>query len=292
MRIAVIGLGAMGLPMATNLVRAGFDVRGNDIRDDALSALSETGGVAADSARDAAHNADMIILMVVSSAQAEDLLFREGLAEALPSGAIVAMMYTQPPADAADLGRKLSEFGLRPLDAPVSGGAAGAVDATLAIMASGATDAFEAARPVFEAVGRHIFHLGEEPGLGSTAKLINQHLAGIHLAAAAEAMSAAEDAGLPLETVFDVITASAGNSWIWGDRGPRMMLAEPPVASAVDIIVKDLGIVLDHGRNARMAMPLAAAAHQMFLAASGAGHGKADDSQVIRAYRSLKGEKQ
>jgi 3-hydroxyisobutyrate dehydrogenase len=89
-----------------------------------------------------------------------------------------------------------------------------------------------------------------------------------------------------------MISASAGNSWMWGDRGPRMIEADPPVASAVDIFVKDLGIVLDHGRTARKAMPLAAAAQQMFLAASGAGHGGADDSQIIRAYRTLNGGKQ
>jgi 3-hydroxyisobutyrate dehydrogenase len=156
-------------------------------------------------------------------------------------------------------------------------------------MASGAEAALARARPVFEAVGKRIFDVGREPGMGSTAKMINQLLCGVHIAAAAEAMHVAERAGVSLETMHEIISVSAGNSWMWGDRGPRMMQDDPPVTSAVDIFVKDLGIVLDQGKLARQGLPLAAAAMQMFLAASGLGHGGADDSQVIRAYRALNG---
>jgi 3-hydroxyisobutyrate dehydrogenase len=135
-----------------------------------------------------------------------------------------------------------------------------------------------------------VYRLGDSAGAGSTMKIINQLLAGVHIAAAAEAMHVAERAGLPLPALHEIISVSAGTSWMWGDRGPRMMTAEPPVTSAVDIFVKDLGIVLDQGRRARQGLPLAAAAMQMFLAASGLGHGAADDSQVIRAYRALNGK--
>jgi 3-hydroxyisobutyrate dehydrogenase len=143
---------------------------------------------------------------------------------------------------------------------------------------------------VFESVAKRIFHVGTDAGLGSTAKMINQLLCGVHIAAAAEAMHVAERAGVPLATMHEIISVSAGNSWMWGDRGPRMMAADPPVTSAVDIFVKDLGIVLDQGKLARQGLPLASAAMQMFLAASGLGHGAADDSQVIRAYRAMNGK--
>ncbi|MFZ2651185.1 MAG: NAD(P)-dependent oxidoreductase, partial [Burkholderiaceae bacterium] len=198
---------------------------------------------------------------------------------------------TQPPAQAARTAQRLASSGLAMLDAPVSGGVVGARAGGLTMMCSGASADLERARPVLQATAKRIFHVGETPGLGSTAKMINQLLCGVHIAAAAEAMNVAEAAGVSLATMHEIISVSAGNSWMWGDRGPRMMQTEPPVTSAVDIFVKDLGIVLDQGRLARQATPLAAAAHQMFLAASGQGHGKADDSQVIRAYRTLNGTK-
>ena len=170
------------------------------------------------------------------------------------------------------------------LDAPVSGGVAGAVTATLTVMASGPRAAFEKARPVFEAVGRNVFHLGEKAGQGSTAKMINQLLCGVHLAAAAEAMAVAERAGLALPDMHALISLSAGDSWMWRDRGPRMMQDEPVITSAVDIFVKDMGIVIANA-GAPADLPLSHAAYAKFLEASQLGHGLADDSQVIRAYR-------
>jgi 3-hydroxyisobutyrate dehydrogenase len=181
-------------------------------------------------------------------------------------------------------------MGLAMLDAPVSGGIKGAQAGTLTVMCSGSEAAIARAQPVLQAVGQRIFDVGREAGLGSTAKMVNQLLCGVHIAAAAEAMHVAERAGLSLATMHGIISVSAGNSWMWGDRGPRMMQDDPPVTSAVDIFVKDLGIVLDQGRLARQGLPLSAAAMQMFLAASGLGHGGADDSQVIRAYRALNGK--
>ena len=303
MRIGFVGLGAMGMPMASGLVAAGHAVRGFDVRPAALQALAAQGGEAAASARHAAEGADLLWLMVVNGEQAEAVLFgpdarvgrdggdSRGAAAALPARAVVVAGCTQAPEAAQRLASRVGALGGPVLlDAPVSGGVAGARAATLTVMCSGPAAAFERARPAFEAVAGRIFHVGEQAGLGSTAKMINQLLCGVHIAAAAEAMHVAERAGLPLPALHEIISVSAGNSWMWGDRGPRMMSADPPVASAVDIFVKDLGIVLDQGRRARQGLPLAAAAMQMFLAASGLGHGAADDSQVIRAYRALNGK--
>jgi len=290
MRVGFVGLGAMGLPMAVNLVKTGHEVTGFDLKSDAMKALAEAGGIAAASAGDAARSTDVLILMVVNGDQAQAVLFGDaGVAHVLAPGAVVIASCTQPPAQAAELAAKLGKRQLRMLDAPVSGGVVGAEAASLTFMCGGPESVFVEVEPLLTAMGRHIFHVGETHGAGSTAKLINQLLCGVHIAAAAEAMNVAERAGVSLKAIHDIISVSAGNSWMWGNRGPRMMEADPEVTSAVDIFVKDLGIVLDHGREARQGLPLAAVAHQMFLAASGLGHGSEDDSQVIKAYRALNG---
>ena len=293
MKIGFVGLGAMGAPMAAHLVKAGHAVRGFDMRSTALDALVAEGGVAATSAANAAHDAELFWLMVVSADQAEAVLFGDGVhapaAEALPKGAVVVAGCTQAPARAAALATRLAAKGHMLLDAPVSGGVKGAQAASLTIMASGRAEALEQARPALEAVAGRIFDCGSEPGQGSTAKMINQLLCGVHIAAAAEALQLAERAGASTATGPQIMSVAAGKSWMWGARGPRVMPRAPPVTSAVDIFVKDLGIVLDEGRRLRNGLPLSAAAMQMFLAASGLGLGAADDSQVIQAYRALNG---
>ncbi len=289
MKIAFIGLGAMGTPMAAKLVSAGHTVKGFDTRPSAVADLVAAGGRAATSAADAAQGADLLWLMVVTGEQATSVLFDAGAAAALPSGALVVAACTQAPASAKALAARLAAQGLKMLDAPVSGGVAGAKAAKLTVMCSGADADVQTARPVLDALAGRVFHVGRDAGQGSTAKMINQLLCGVHIAAAAEAMHLAERSGVALDTMHEIISVSAGNSWMWGDRGPRMMSDDPPVTSAVDIFVKDLGIVLGQARELKAGMPLSSAAMQMFLAASGLGHGAADDSQVIRAYRALNG---
>ncbi|HEX5801572.1 MAG TPA: NAD(P)-dependent oxidoreductase [Azospira sp.] len=289
MKVGFIGLGAMGAPMAARLVAAGHDVRGFDTRAEAVAAWVQAGGSAAGSAADAAQGAELLWLMVVTGEQARDVLFTRGAAAALPQGAIVALGCTQAPAMAQATARELDAMGLAMLDAPVSGGAKRAADGSLTIMASAPEAVFARARPLLDAMGQRVFDCGREIGLGSTAKMVNQLLCGVHIAAAAEALHVAERAGMDPARMLEIIGVSAGNSWMFSDRGPRMLQDAPGVTSAVDIFVKDLGIVLGEGRTLKAGLPLSAAAMQMFLAASGLGHGAADDSQVIRAYRALNG---
>ena len=156
-------------------------------------------------------------------------------------------------------------------------------------MAAAEKASFEAVRPVFEAMGDKIFHVGEKPGQGAMVKTVNQLLCGVHIAVAAEAFSLAAKVGVDLGVLLDIVGDSAASSWMIRDRGPRMLEADPMVTSAVDIFVKDLGIVLEAGRDTKAALPLAGAAHQFFLATSGRGDGAADDSQVIRSYHLLNG---
>lgn len=287
--IAFIGLGAMGLPMSINLARRQFRVRGFDLRDEALAALEAEGGARASSAADAAKDADALVLMVVNAAQAEAVLFGAGAAEALPKGATVILMATAAPSAVAAIAQKCAALGLNFIDAPVSGGTKGATSATLTIMCAAPDDVFTGAKPVLDALGDKVFHVGREAGQGAAVKTINQLLCGVHIAACAEAMAMAEKAGLDGALMLKILGNSAAASWMLNDRGPRMLQADPVVSSAVDIFVKDLGIVLDAGRAAKLALPLAAVSHQMFLAASGMGIGAKDDSHVVEAYRILGG---
>jgi L-threonate 2-dehydrogenase len=179
--------------------------------------------------------------------------------------------------------------GRRLLDAPVSGGTGGARAATLSIMAAGDEATFRVAKPVLDAMGDKVFHVGTRPGQAAIVKTINQLLCGVHIAVCAEALALAAKVGVDARVLLEIVGNSAASSWMLRDRGPRMLQADPEVTSAVDIFVKDLGIVLEAGRDAKAALPLAAAAHQLFLAASGRGDGAADDSQVIKGYHLLNG---
>lgn len=285
--IAFVGLGAMGAPMAENLVRRQFRVTGFDMREAAREALAAAGGHAADSAAAACAGADALVLMVVNAAQARSVLFEAGALDALGPGAAVMLMATCPPGEVEAIAAQVTKSGRHFVDSPVSGGVVGARGATLTIMVGAPAESFALARPVLDAMGDKVFHVGERPGQGATVKTVNQLLCGVHIAAAAEALSLAERAGIDGRVLFEIMGGSAASSWMLKDRGPRMHEPDPAVTSAVDIFVKDLSIVLDAGRAAKTALPLAAAAHQMFLATSGLGHGGRDDSQVVRAYRAL-----
>ncbi|HRP98032.1 MAG TPA: NAD(P)-dependent oxidoreductase [Rhodocyclaceae bacterium] len=287
--IAFAGLGAMGLPMAKNLLARGHRVRGIDLNPAALDALTAAGGERAPDAAAAATGADVLVLMVINAAQAEQVLFADGALHALNERAIVCLMATCPPGAVERIAARVAAAGRRFVDAPVSGGTAGASAASLTIMAACERATFDELQPVFQAIGQRLFHVGEQPGQGATVKTVNQLLCGVHIAVVAEAFALAAKVGVDLEVLLEIMGGSAASSWMLKDRGPRMLQAEPEVSSAVDIFVKDLGIVMEAGREAKAALPIAAVAHQMFVAASGRGDGRADDSQVIRGYYALNG---
>jgi 3-hydroxyisobutyrate dehydrogenase len=290
-RIAFVGLGSMGMPMARHLVAAGFAVRGYDIRSESRAALVSAGGEEAETVVQAASGAEAILMMVVNAAQAEDVLFAEGGLDALAPDATVVLMATCPPQAVTEIAARVSASGRHFIDAPVSGGVVGAEAAKLTIMAAAPADTLAAMRPVLDRLGDRVFHVGTEPGQGATVKAVNQLLCGVHIAATAEALALAEQVGVDLAVVLDILSGSSASSWMLRDRGPRMLEEEPRVTSAVDIFVKDLGIVLEAGRGAKAALPLAGLAHQLFLSTSGRGEGALDDSQVVRAYRALNGSR-
>jgi 3-hydroxyisobutyrate dehydrogenase len=287
--IAFIGLGAMGSEMAGTLVKKQMRVVGYDVRREAVQRLEAAGGHGADSPSAAAHGADVLALMVVNADQAENVLFDKGALDALKADATVILMSTCAPGRVETIAKRVEASGRALIDAPVSGGVAGAKAGTLTIMASGKPAVFERVQPVLAAMGSNLFHLGDKPGQGAAMKTVNQLLAGVHIAVAAEGLAFAERAGIDPKLALEILSGSAAQSWMLKARGPRMVAYDDVVTSAVDIFVKDLGIVLDAGRSMRMGLPLAALAHQLFLSASGLGHGSKDDSQVIEAYRALAG---
>ncbi|CAI5476727.1 unnamed protein product [Closterium sp. Yama58-4] len=292
MAVGFVGLGAMGGGMAAALVKRGFAVKGFDVYPPACEKLKSTGGAAAASAADAANGAGVLVLMVTTGKQAEGALFGDqGALEALPPSAVVILCSTVPPEFARSLGSKLSAQGKgwEMVDAPVSGGVARAADGTLTIMAAATPAAIAKARPVLEAMSAKLYIVGDTPGAGSAVKMVNQLLAGVHIAAAAEAMALGARAGLNARMVFDIISHAAGNSWMFENRVPHMLDNDYTPRSALNIFVKDLGIVLGEAQSLAFPLPLAAAAHQQFLAGAAAGLGREDDAAVVKVYERLAG---
>jgi 3-hydroxyisobutyrate dehydrogenase-like beta-hydroxyacid dehydrogenase len=273
--------------MAGRLAEAGFELKVFDVVAERASPLVEFGAASAASPKEAAEGSEALVLMVANAAQANDVLFGEGgVAGALPEGAAVVVMSTIGPEAVRELDQELAGRGLRTLDAPVSGGVARAERGDLLIMAGGPQDLFEELRPALEAMGSSVVHCGPRVGDGQAVKLVNQLLCGVHIAAAAEALAYAESLGLDPRFVFETIRHGAANSFMLEDRGERMLEEEyVPPKSALDIFVKDMGLVGRAAEERGFEAPLAAAALEMYLAGHDAGLGAEDDSGVIRVFR-------
>jgi 3-hydroxyisobutyrate dehydrogenase len=291
-RTAVIGLGSMGFGMAASLMRAGLTVSGYDVTADAVQRLDAAGGLAAGSPADAARDAGIVVSVVVNAAQTEAVLFGpDGVIEAMAPGGVFISSATMAPDIARALAARVAAAGRLYLDAPMSGGSVKANEGALTMLASGSPAAFAAAQPALDAMVAKLYKLGDAPGLGAAFKMINQLLAGVHIAAASEAMAFAAKQGLDLPKVYEVITASAGNSWMFENRMPHVLAGDYTPHSAIEIFVKDLGIIQDMARAERFPVPVASSALQMFLAAAGMGMGRDDDASVARLYAAISGAK-
>jgi putative dehydrogenase len=284
-RVGVVGLGAMGMGMAQSLLRAGLEVHACDVRPEAVQKLAAAGAHGAASPAELAPKVDALLIVVVNAAQTEQVLFGpEGAAAHLKPGAVVIASATVSPEFAEALGARLQAMGLRFIDAPISGGAAKAASGEMSVMAAGAPETFAVCTRLFDAICARLYRLGDQPGQGSKVKMINQLLAGVHIAAAAEAMALGLRAGCDPDALYEVISNSAGSSWMFQNRVPHILAGDYTPLSAVNIFVKDLGIVLDYAKKSVFPLPLSATAHQMFMQASAAGHGQEDDSAVIKLF--------
>ncbi|OBW96204.1 L-threonate dehydrogenase [Gallibacterium salpingitidis] len=287
--VAVVGLGAMGMGAAQSCVKAGLDTYGVDLDDKLLDKLKAAGakGVAKN-ANDFADKLDAVVLLVVNAKQVNQVLFADnGLAAKLKPGTAVMVSSTISAQDSKEISQKLTNLGLLMLDAPVSGGAAKAAVGEMTVMAAGSAEAFAKLKPVLDAVASKVYNIGTEIGLGATVKIIHQLLAGVHIAAGAEAMALAAKAGIPLDLMYDVVTHAAGNSWMFENRMKHVVDGDYTPLSMVDIFVKDLGLVNDTAKSLKFPLHLASTAYSMFTEASNAGYGKQDDSAVIKIFSGI-----
>ena len=283
--VGVIGLGAMGLGVARSLLRAGFRAHACDVRREVLAAFAAEGGIACATPAELGAACEVVLTLVVNAEQTEAVLLGEhGAAGAMRAGSVVIASSTVAPEFAESLAARLEAMGIGMIDAPVSGGAAKAASGQMTVMAAGAPQNFAKVEDVFKAIAQKVYRLGDAPGAGSKVKMINQLLAGVHIAAAAEAMAMGIRSGADPAVLYDVICNSAGSSWMFQNRVPHILAGDYTPLSAVNIFVKDLGIVLDTAKKAAFPLPLTAAAHQMFLAAAADGRGGEDDAAVVKNF--------
>jgi L-threonate 2-dehydrogenase len=283
--VGLIGLGAMGSGMARSLRRAGHQVHVYDVRAEAAQAFAAEGGTACASPAELAAHCDVIVSVVVNAAQTESVLFGpEGCAAAMKPGAVFVMCSTVDPNWSVALEARLAAKSILYLDAPISGGAARAASGEMTMMIAGTAQAYAKCELLLHAMAGKVYKLGDKAGAGSKVKIINQLLAGVHIAAAAEAMALGLREGVDPDALYEVITHSAGNSWMFENRMAHVLAGDYAPLSAVDIFVKDLGLVLDLARASKFPLPLSSTAHQMFMQASTAGFAKEDDSAVIKIF--------
>ncbi len=289
-KVCVIGLGSMGLGIAGSLLRGGFSVVGCDVTASARDAFAALGGTVAEGPAAAAKGCDVVISVVVNATQTEAVLFGDGgAAAALAPGAVIVSCATMAPDAARNFEARAQGLGLGYLDAPISGGAVRAAAGEMTIMASGPPETFDRVRPVLTCIAAKVYELGDVAGIGAAFKIVNQLLAGVHIAAACEAITFAKAMGLDIARVYEVITASAGNSWMFENRVPHILDGDYAPRSAVDIFTKDLGIVTDIGRGLKFPTPVASMALQMFVMTAAAGMGRDDDASVARMIAGLAG---
>ena len=283
--VGIIGLGAMGAGIAQTLRNNGFAIHVCDVRPGVAEAFVADGGTAHATTAALAAVSDVVVSVVVNAAQTESVLFGEnGAAAAMRPGSTFVMCSTVDPNWSVALEARLNALGLHYVDAPISGGAAKAASGQMTMMTSAQPEAYAAANAVLDGMAGKVYRLGHQAGAGSKAKIINQLLAGVHIAVAAEAMALGLREGVDAAALYEVITHSAGNSWMFENRMAHVLAGDYTPLSAVDIFVKDLGLVLDTARASKFPLPLAATAHQMFMQASTAGFAKEDDSAVIKIF--------
>ena len=289
--VGFIGLGNMGLGMARNLLKAGFPVIGFDVKKEAMEEIRGLGGQAAGSAFETAHKARVSILVVLNFTQIEEVVFgKEGMKAGLREGDTLIVSSTIAPLQIRDLGQRLEADGVQVLDAPISGGKEGAEAGTLSIMVGGKKENYERCLPILQAMGKNIYYLGAL-GNGLSLKLVNNLLVAVNNLAVAEAVSLGTKAGLDPRLILEVIPKSAGDSWMFRNRAYRMVDRDFACRGELDILVKDLGYVLEMAKSIKLPLVLSTLAREIYQMASNLGYGKEDDSAVVKAVETMAGIK-
>ncbi len=287
--VAVIGLGSMGYGIASSARKAGLQVHGFDVNEAQVARFQSEGG-AQGTLAEVAPTLSAAVIVVLNAAQTETVLFGdEGIVSKMQAGSVVIGCATVPPAFARDMAKRCAGHGVHYLDAPISGGSVKAANGALSVMASGTPDAFLSAAPILDATAEKVFRLGDTAGAGSAMKAVNQLLAGVHIAAMAEAMTFGISQGVSAEDFMEVIPECAGTSWMLENRGPHIVDGDYTPHSSVNIWPKDLGIVLDIAKETSFDAPITTAALKQFTAAADAGLGGEDDAAVAKVYAAQAG---
>ncbi|PNT76101.1 hypothetical protein BRADI_1g44060v3 [Brachypodium distachyon] len=293
-KVGFIGLGAMGFGMASHLLKSGFSVTAYDVYKPTLARFAELGGLSKHSPEEVSKDVEILIIMVANEVQAESVLYgNAGAVPVLSAGTSIILSSTVSPGFVTQLKKRLEAEGreIQLVDAPVSGGVKRAADGTLTVMVSGTDEALQCTGSVLSALSEKLYAIKGGCGAASSVKMVNQLLAGVHIASAAEAMAFGARLNLRTRRVFEIIQHARGYSWMFGNRVPHMLDNDYSPYSAVDIFVKDLGIVSRESSNLRIPLHVSSIAHQLFVAGSASGWGRFDDGAVVKVYETLTGVK-
>ena len=280
--ILVVGLGSMGFGIAQSLIRAGYSVYGQDKNLKQQKRLIEKGGY---DKNIPFNDLQAVIIVVLNEKQTREIIFgQNGISEKLKKNSLIMVCTTVAPDFAKEMASSCNDKGLLYLDAPISGGSKKSAEGKLSYMISGSPKAFEVAKPILDCTSETVFEFGEHVGSGSAMKAVNQMLAGVHIAAMAEAITFGITQGIDPKRFLEVISKCAGTSWMLENRTPHIIDNDYSPKSSINIWPKDLGIVLDIAKNANFSAPLTAAALQQFISAAGSGLGQEDDAAVAKIY--------
>ena len=287
--IGFIGLGIMGLPMARNLLKAGYPVVAYNRTSSKAEELAADGATIAASPREVSQQASVIITMVTDSPDVEEVVLgQNGVLEGIQPNAVLIDMSTISPSVTRAIAGRVEERGGRMLDAPVSGGSWGAIEGTLSIMVGGEKSVFDRCLPVFQAMGKNIVHTGPN-GMGQTTKLVNQILVAGTMNAVAEAMVFAASSGADLETTIEAVKGGAAGSWQLQNLGPRLIKGDFAPGFMVRLQQKDLRLILEGAREMRLSLPATALINQLFASLEASGNGDEGTQALVKVHERLAG---
>ncbi len=288
-KVGFIGLGIMGMPMARNLLKAGFAVVAYNRTAVKVEQLVKGGAGKANSPGELARECPVVIIIVSDTPDVEEVILgRGGVIEGVKPGSVVIDMSTISPQATREMAARLKEKGAAMLDAPVSGGDIGALNATLSIMVGGDAEVFQGCRPILAAMGKNIVHVGPN-GMGQTVKLMNQILVAGNLNAVAEAMLFAQKSGADLEKAISAVKGGAAGSWQLSNLGPRIIKRDFSPGFMIDLIQKDLKLIMEAAAEMRLPLPATGLIHQMYYSLQCSGEGRSGTQALVKALERIAG---
>jgi len=286
-KVGFIGLGIMGMPMARNLLKAGFEVTAYNRTKSKAEQLAKQGAKKADSPRELAMECPVVITIVSDTPDVEEVILgKDGVIEGIKPGSVVIDMSTISPQATQEIAARLKEREVHMLDAPVSGGEQGAINGTLSIMVGGDAEVFERYQPIFEAMGKNIAHVGSN-GMGQTVKLVNQILVAGNLNAVVEGLVFSQKAGVDLDKAINAIKGGAAGSWQLENLGPRIIKRDFSPGFMVDLMQKDLRLIMETAAAMKTPLPVTSFIHQMYYSLQSSGEGKSGTQALVKALESL-----